>query len=88
MAVARARLSQGGQRQRRRLISRPSEQDVRIATAKREKRVATLDEVKRVLALMPSATVIEQRDRALVAFAILSGARDGALATLRLSMWT
>jgi integrase len=62
----------------------PSEQDVRIATAKREKRVATLDEVKRVLALTPSATAVEQRDRALVAFAILSGARDGALATFRL----
>jgi hypothetical protein len=62
----------------------PSEQDVRIATAKREKRVATLDEVKRVLALMPDASVIEQRNRALVAFAILTGARDGALASFRL----
>jgi integrase len=62
----------------------PSEQDVRIATATREKRVASLDEIKRVLALMPAGTAIEQRDRALVAFAILSGARDGALATFRL----
>ena len=34
--------------------------------------------------LMPAVTAIEQRDRALVAFAILSGARDGALATFRL----
>jgi integrase len=62
----------------------PSEQDVRIATATREKRVASLDEIKRVLALMPAGTAIEQRDRALVAFAILTGARDGALATFRL----
>ncbi len=43
----------------------PSEQDVRIATAKREKRVATIDEVKRVLALMPHGTVVEQRNRGL-----------------------
>jgi integrase len=33
---------------------------------------------------MPSKAVIEQRNRALVAFAILTGARDGALATFRL----
>ena len=59
----------------------PSEQDVRIATARREKRVATLDEIKRVLASMPTGTAIEQRDRAIVAFAILTGARDGALAS-------
>ena len=61
----------------------PSEQDVRIATATRENRVASLDEIKRVLALMAAGTAIEQRDRALVAFAILTGARDGALATFR-----
>jgi site-specific recombinase XerD len=47
----------------------PSEQDVRIATATREKRVASLDEVKRVLALMPAGTIIEQRNRALIACA-------------------
>lgn len=33
---------------------------------------------------MPAATEIERRNRALVAFARLTGARDGALATLRL----
>jgi integrase len=62
----------------------PSEQDLRIATARREKRVATLEEIKRVLASMPTGTTIEQRDRAIVAFAILTGARDGALASFRL----
>jgi site-specific recombinase XerD len=60
----------------------PSEQDLRIATARREKRVATLE--KRVLASMPTVTTIERRDRAIVAFAILTGARDGALASFRL----
>ena len=62
----------------------PTEQDVRIATAKREKRVATVEQVKRVIALMPHITEIEQRNRALVAFVLLTGARDGALATFRL----
>ncbi len=62
----------------------PSEQDVRVATARREKRVATLEEIKRVLALMPTDTPIERRNRAIVAFAILTGARDGALASFRL----
>ena len=33
---------------------------------------------------MPSATRVEQRNRAVVAFAILSGARDGAIASFRL----
>ena len=62
----------------------PSEQDLRIASARREKRVATLEEIKHVLDLMPSETAIEKRDRALVAFTILTGARDGALVTFRL----
>ena len=62
----------------------PSEQDLRVATARREKHVATLDEIKHVLALMPAETTIERRNRALIAFAILSGARDGALASFRL----
>lgn len=59
----------------------PSDQDMRVATARREKRVATLEEIKRVLALMPAETAIEKRNRALVAFAVLTGARDGALAS-------
>lgn len=62
----------------------PSEQDRRIASAKRTRRVPTLDEIHKVLALMPSSMPLEQRNRALIAFAILSGARDGALASFRL----
>ena len=62
----------------------PTEQDRRIAGAKRPARVPTLDEIATVLAHMPTSTPVEQRNRALIAFAILSGARDGALASLRL----
>jgi integrase len=62
----------------------PSGQDLRVATARREKRVATLEEINRVLARMPTSNSVEHRDRAVIAFAILSGARDGALASFRL----
>ena len=48
----------------------PSDQDVRIATARREKRIATLEEIKHILSLMPAATRIELRNRALIAFAL------------------
>lgn len=61
-----------------------SEKDVRIAKASRQKPVPTLEQVHRVLATMPAATDIEWRNRALVAFAILTGARDGALASFKL----
>jgi integrase len=62
----------------------PSAQDVRIASARRDKPVATLEDITKVLQAMPSSTPVEKRDRALIAFSILSGARDGALASFRL----
>ena len=61
-----------------------SEKDSRIATARRQRPVPTLKQVKHTLAQMPDATDIERRDRALVAFALLTGARDAALASLKL----
>lgn len=60
-----------------------SANDERIATAKRPKNIATLDQIRQVIAIMPDDTDIEKRDRALIAFAILTGARDGALATFQ-----
>jgi len=62
----------------------PSDQDRRIAGARREGHVPSLEDIKRVLDAMPSQSPVEKRDRALVAFAILSGARDGAIVTFRL----
>lgn len=60
------------------------DKDVAVARARREKAVPTLDQVRRVIAAMPAATALERRDRALVAFTMLTGARVGALASLRL----
>ena len=61
-----------------------SDKDVTIARARREKRVPTLAQVHRVLSAMPADTVLERRDRALVAFAAMTGARVGTLASFRL----
>ncbi len=61
-----------------------SDKDVAVARAKREKRVPTLAQVRHVLSAMPSATVLDRRDRALIAFAALTGARVAALASFRL----
>lgn len=60
----------------------PSANDSRIATAKRERPAPDLAQVKHVLAQMPHETTLQKRDRALIAFAILTGARDDAIASL------
>ena len=62
----------------------PSANDTRIATAKRERPTPSLEQIRHVIAGMPIATDIHKRDRALVAFVALSGARDDAIASLRL----
>jgi integrase len=61
-----------------------AEKDVRIAKAARYKAFPSLEQVHHVIATMPSGTSIEMRDRALISFALLTGARDGALASFRL----
>lgn len=61
-----------------------SDKDARVATARRARPAPTLDEVKRVIASMPGGTEVELRDRALLAFTLATGARDSALASLKL----
>lgn len=61
-----------------------SEKDARIANAKRKRPVPTIEQVTKILEVMPSVTNVEMRDRALVAFTLLTGARDSAIASLRL----
>ena len=61
-----------------------SEKDVRVATAKREQSGPTLDQVKHVLSTMPSDRSIQRRDRGLIAFTLLTGARDSAIASMKL----
>lgn len=61
-----------------------SEKDTRIATTQREQKAPTLEQVKHVLRVMPSESEMERRNRALVAFTLLTGARDGAIASMKL----
>lgn len=61
-----------------------SEKETRVARAKREPRVPTLDQIRHVIGSMPAHTEIELRDRALIAFTLLTGTRDRAIASLQL----
>src|SRR5271154_3357828 len=61
-----------------------SDKDTRVATAQREQKVPTLEQIKHVIQTMPTSTEIERRNRALIAFTLLTGARDSAIASMKL----
>ncbi len=61
-----------------------SENETRVAKAPRFKSFPTLEQIRAVIYAMPAETELERRDRALIAFAILTGMRDAALASLPL----
>ena len=61
-----------------------SEKDTRIATARRSRPIPTVEQVRHVIAYMPAETEIERRNRALVAFILMTGARDSAVASAKL----
>ncbi len=61
-----------------------SEKDARVATAKRTRPIPTIEQIMHVIHLMPTKTVVQRRNQALVAFTLLSGARDSAIASMKL----
>jgi integrase len=61
-----------------------SDKDMRIATAQREQKFPTLEQVKHVLHTMSADTEIERRNCALIAFTLITGARDSAIASMKL----
>jgi len=61
-----------------------SEKDVRVAKQPALKRFPTLAQIRTALLSMPAETEIQRRDRALLAFTIVTGMRDNAIASLRL----
>lgn len=61
-----------------------SSKDIKTATARRVQKVPTLEQIKHVINIMPINTVTEQRNRALIAFTLLTGARDSAIASAKL----
>ncbi len=62
----------------------PTANETRIATARKDPKVPTLEQIHHVIDRMPAGTLIERRERAIIAFAILSGARDNAIASFNL----
>ena len=62
-----------------------SEKEVRVATAKREKLFPTIEQIVYAINTMPSETVLERRNRCLLAFTLATGARDSAIASLKLN---
>lgn len=58
--------------------------DARVAKAVRTSRVPTLEQIRSVIRSMPATTEVEKRDQAIIAFTILTGARDGATASFKL----
>jgi integrase len=60
-----------------------SDKEARIAKAVAERPVPTIDQIRHVLQNMRAVTDIERRNRAIVAFTLLTGTRDGATASLK-----
>ena len=61
-----------------------SENETRAAKAPRFKTFPTLEQIRALIFTMRAKSDVELRDRALIAFTILTGMRDRALASLRL----
>src|SRR5262249_24036360 len=61
-----------------------SAKETRIAKATRSARVPTIEQIRHVIQSLLATTDIERRHRALIAFTILTGARDGAIASFKL----
>ena len=58
--------------------------DMAIAKVHRSPKYPTVEQVRHLISLMPAATPIQKRNRALIAFALLTSARVKAISTLRL----
>lgn len=61
-----------------------SDKETRVAKARRERKVPTIEQILHTLHSMPSGTAIDRRNRALIAFTLLTGARDRAIASFKL----
>lgn len=60
-----------------------SDKEARIAKATDERPVPTIEQIRHVLRSMPCVTDVDLRNRAVIAFTLLTGARDGAIASLK-----
>lgn len=63
---------------------RLSQKDARIATSGTTKRMPTFDEVKQIIESIEVKNEIDMRDRAIISFALITGMRISAIATLKM----
>ena len=69
---------------RKALLSlRLTDKEVRAGNATRTVNYATVEQITGTIEAMPKTNAIERRNRALLAFTLLSGARDGAIITMK-----
>lgn len=61
-----------------------SEKEKRVACARRERPGPTLEQVKHAIESMSECDDVSRRDKAIVAFTLLTGARDGAIVSFQL----
>lgn len=61
-----------------------TEKEARVAKTSRETKAPSLEQVLHVIRTMPAETEMDKRNRALIAFTLLTGARDRAIASLKL----
>ncbi len=61
-----------------------SPKDTAIAKTANEEHIPTLNQIRHIIGTMPTESDIEKRDRALIAFILLTGACDNAVASIRL----
>lgn len=74
-----------GKKSRRAIAAlRLSKKATRAGQGQKPKAFPTIAEFKQIVEAMPFETAIERRNRALIAFTALSGARDGAIISMRL----
>lgn len=58
--------------------------DRTASRARQTRPIATIAQIEATVKAMPNTTAIERRNRALIAFTLVSGARDGAIISMRL----
>ena len=57
--------------------------DRTASKARKARSIATIAQIEATVKAMPKTTAIERRNRALIAFTLVSGARDGAIISMR-----
>ncbi len=62
-----------------------SNKDMQVATARRTQREPSIEQIRHVINSMLADNEIDMRNRALIAFALLTGARDSAIASAKIS---